>query len=274
MSNLGPAPMGGRRAPGLPTLPRGESIGRYGSYLDAQRAVDFLSDEKFPVQFVTIVGTDLKMVERVTGRLTYPRVAGAGAASGAWFGFFVGLLLSLFAPSGQSVPVIAAVLLGAGFGMMFGLISYALTRGRRDFTSTSQIVATEYEVLCAAEQSQAAREVLWRLPNGQGTAGRATQAADPYTPPQSGGWPPPQQPQQPTQPPQSGWPAGGWPPPPGDPQQPAQPQGSWQAPSGDAAPEPEPVPAPDLSGPTYGEMMARKRREEAEQREREARGEQ
>lgn len=273
MSNLGPAPMGGRRSPGLPTLPRGESIGRYESYLDAQRAVDFLSDEKFPVQFVTIVGTDLKMVERVTGRLTYPRVAGAGAASGAWFGFFVGLLLSLFAPAGEGVPIIAAVLLGAGFGMFFGLISYALTRGRRDFTSTSQIVATEYEVLCAAEQAQAAREVLWRLPNGQGRgATRAASTADPYGAP-PGSWPPPQQPQPPQQQPHSGWPpVGGWAPPPsGAPQQP--PAGSWEAPTGEQ-PAPEPAPTPDLSGPTYGEMMARKRQEEAERREREARGEQ
>ena len=267
MSNLGPSPLGSRRAPGLPTLPRGESIGRYESYLDAQRAVDFLSDEKFPVQFVTIVGTDLKMVERVTGRLTYPRVAGAGAASGAWFGFFVGLLLSLFAPAGEGVPIVAAVLLGAGFGMMFGLISYALTRGRRDFTSTSQIVASEYEVLCAVEQAQAAREVLWRLPNGQGSAGRAERAANPDAAPPASGWPPPQQPQ----PPQQGWPQGGWPPPPGTPQQPADATAQWPAPTGE--PAPEPAPTPDLSGPTYGEMMARKRREEAERREREARGE-
>lgn len=267
MSNLGPGPMASRRTPGLPTLPRGESIGRYESYLDAQRAVDFLSDERFPVQFVTIVGTDLKMVERVTGRLTYPRVAGAGAASGAWFGLFVGLLLSLFAPQGESVPLLAAILLGAGFGMMFGLISYALTRGRRDFTSTSQIVASEYEVLCAAEHAQAAREVLWRLPNGSGRDGelqRSAPQAPGYGPPTGygpppGSWPPPQQP-----------PAGAWPPPtqpvPGPQGQPGQPaQGQYGAPA-----EPEQPAEPDLSGPTYGEMMAKKRREEAERRARES----
>ncbi len=194
MSNFGP--MGSRRVPATPTPPRGESIGRYESYLDAQRAVDFLSDERFPVQFVTIVGTGLRMVERVTGRLSYTRVAFAGAASGAWFGTFVGLLLSLFAPAGQAVPLLAAILLGAGFGMLFGLISYAFTRGRRDFTSTSQIVASEYEVLCAAEHAQAARELLWRLPGGQGSAHhRAARSADPYGPP-PGGWPPGQGPNQ------------------------------------------------------------------------------
>lgn len=273
MSNLAPGPMGSRRAPGVPTLPRGESIGRYESYLDAQRAVDFLSDERFPVQSVTIVGTDLKMVERVTGRLTYPRVAGAGLASGAWFGLFVGLLLSLFAPTGQGVPLLAAILLGAGFGMLFGLISYALTRGRRDFTSTSQIVASEYELLCAPERAQAAREILWRLPNGQGAGSDAAAQRTPgpgYAPP-AGTWPPPPyQPGQPGPPAQPGWGTPAGPPQPGQ-GQPGQTQpGAWPPPAGAAAPAPEPeqLPEPDLSGPTYGEMMAKKRIEERAERDR------
>jgi len=262
MSNLGP--MGSRRAPATPTAPRGEPIGRYESYLDAQRAVDFLSDERFPVQFVTIVGTGLRMVERVTGRLTYTRVAGAGAASGAWFGFFVGLLLSLFAPAGQGVPLFAAIILGAGFGMLFGLISYAFTRGRRDFTSTSQIVASEYEVLCLSEHAQAAREVLWRLPGGRGVGQVDRQAAQSPQSPQAppGTWPPPGQPSWGAPPPQPPGP-GAWPPP-------GQPGQYGQPPDG----TPEPAPEPDLSGPTYGEMIERKRREEAERRSRESTGEQ
>jgi len=73
-----------------------QSLGVYDDYADAQRAVDFLSDEGFPVQNVLIVGTDLKQVERVTGRLTTSRVLTAGAASGAWLGLLVGLLLGIF----------------------------------------------------------------------------------------------------------------------------------------------------------------------------------
>lgn len=164
MSNTNP--FGSRGAPmRVPTPPRGVEIAAYDSYLEAQRAVDFLSDEQFPVQHVTIVGTDLKMVERVTGRLTYARVALAGAASGAWFGLFVGLLLSLFS-SGSTMfaTVVPALLIGAGFGILFGVISFALTGGRRDFTSTSQIVASRYAVLCADEHAGDARQVLMRLP--------------------------------------------------------------------------------------------------------------
>src|SRR5690606_29037213 len=132
--------------------------------LEAQKPVDCLSDDKFAVGLVTIVGTDLKMVERVTGRLTYGRVALAGAASGAWFGLFVGILLYLF--SGQGGFVLTAIAIGAGFGLLFSVLSYALTRGRRDFTSQSQIVASAYGILCAPERSGEARQLLARMPDG------------------------------------------------------------------------------------------------------------
>ncbi|MTG89352.1 hypothetical protein GJV82_10395, partial [Cellulosimicrobium sp. BIT-GX5] len=152
--------------PRVPTPPRGEQIASYATYLEAQKAVDFLSDNKFAVELVTIVGTDLKMVERVTGRLTYGRVALAGAASGAWFGLFVGILLYLF--SGQGGFVLTAIAIGAGFGLLFSVLSYALTRGRRDFTSQSQIVASAYGILCAPERSGEARQLLARMPDGAG----------------------------------------------------------------------------------------------------------
>ncbi|HQY34126.1 MAG TPA: hypothetical protein PLS68_09190 [Actinotalea sp.] len=149
------------RIPAVPTPPQGEQIAAYPTYLEAQKAVDHLSDKEFPVQNVTIVGTDLKMVERVTGRLTYSRVAVAGLASGAWFGLFVGLLLSLFAPAESAgVAILPAVAIGAAFGILFSVISYAFAGGRRDFTSSSQIVASTYALLCAGEVAQRARTVL------------------------------------------------------------------------------------------------------------------
>jgi hypothetical protein len=166
MSNLGPlsGQPTGRMA--MPMPPRGEPVARYDTYLEAQRAVDFLSDNTFPVQAVTIVGTDLKMVERVTGRLTYPRVALAGAASGAWFGLIFGIVLSLF--GGTDGAVLAGPLFGAAAGVLFSVFSYALSRGRRDFTSASQIVASEYAILCLVEYVETARQLLLRLPGGIG----------------------------------------------------------------------------------------------------------
>ncbi|PRY15142.1 general stress protein [Kineococcus rhizosphaerae] len=255
MSNLGP--MGPQRI-STPTPPQGEAIGRYDTYSEAQRAVDFLSDEHFPVQNVTIVGNGLQMVERVTGRLTYGRAAGAGAASGAWFGLLIGLMLSVFGPGGTGA-LVTGILVGAGFGMLFGVISYALTGGRRDFTSSSQIVASQYTVLCLPQLAGQARDVLSRLPNGLGKGTGPAAGAAP--------WGAPEQP--PTRP---------WGPPPGGTQPYMPPPEPGSAPSDQPPPpsfEKEPEPAPmDLSGPTYAEKVeqARRERRAAEARAREEQG--
>src|SRR4029079_7642915 len=109
-------------------IPRGQVVGTYDTYVEAQRAVDFLSDEQFPVQHVSIVGSDLKMVENVLGRLTRGRAAMAGAASGAWFGLFVGVLLSLFAKDTNAFAlIISALIYGAVFGAIFGFVGHALS---------------------------------------------------------------------------------------------------------------------------------------------------
>ncbi len=149
-------------------LPTGEMIGRYTSYLDAQKAVDYLADNKFAVQRVAIIGNDLKTVERVTGRLSYPRVALGSAATGAWFGLFVGLILSLFAGSESGVTISSSIALGAIFWLLFGVLTYAFQRGRRDFTSTSQVIATSYDVIVEPSLAADARRLLQQLPmNGQ-----------------------------------------------------------------------------------------------------------
>jgi hypothetical protein len=146
------------------SVPQGDTVGSYTSYLDAQKAVDYLADQQFPVQLVSIVGNDLKMVERVTGRLSYPRVALSGALSGMWFGLFVGVMLSFFTPAGGPFSIITSVLMGAAFFMLFGIVTYATQRGKRDFTSTSQVVATNYDVIVAREASHEARRLLQQLP--------------------------------------------------------------------------------------------------------------
>ena len=151
---------GQARIPRTPTPPQGETVARYDTYTQAQKAVDLLADKAFPVQMVTIVGADLQMVERVTGRLSYPRAASGGFMSGAWFGLFVGILLSLFSEPGGTSPFLPAILIGGAFGLMFSVLTYALTRGRRDFTSASQIVAASYAVLCHAEKANQARQLL------------------------------------------------------------------------------------------------------------------
>src|SRR4051794_1334868 len=173
-----------QRTPRTPTPPQGETVAAYATYLEAQRAVDHLADSAFPVQLVTIVGTDLRMVERVTGRLSYPRVAMGGFVSGAWFGLFVGLLLSLFTSPGSRSPFLPAILIGGAFGLLFSVVPYSFTRGRRDFTSSSQIVASSYAVLCAPEKAHQARHLLQGV--GGGTSGWPVPPTVPTQPPGSG----------------------------------------------------------------------------------------
>jgi hypothetical protein len=161
------SPFGGNRAPGnlprLPTPPTGWPIGSYATYGEAQQAVDFLADSEFSVSDVTIVGVDLMLVERVIGKLSWGRVLGTGAVSGAWFGLFAGLLLGLFVNQGFALQLLTGLVLGVLSGLMFAAIGYSMSRGRRDFSSASQLVAGRYDVLCQPRTAERARELLAKL---------------------------------------------------------------------------------------------------------------
>jgi len=172
------SPFGGRAGSakqGLPTPPTGWPIGSYATYEEAQRAVDHLADNDFVVGDVTIVGIDLMLVERVVGRMSWGRVLGTGAGSGAWFGLFIGLLLGLFGSQQfDYAPVAVGVVVGAVFGIVFSSLSYATVRRHRDFTSTSQLVAGRYDVLCQPRNAERGRDMLARLamrPYGGGAPG-------------------------------------------------------------------------------------------------------
>jgi hypothetical protein len=101
------------------------SLGSYSTHAQAQSVVEYLADQKFEVETTQIIGTDLRMVEQITGRLTWPR---------------------------------------ALFGGIFAAVSYGLVRGRRDFTSMSAVVPSRFDVLVAAEHSERARGILAASP--------------------------------------------------------------------------------------------------------------
>lgn len=134
-------------------------MGSFETYPEAQAAVDLLSDNAFPVTELTIVGVDLIEVERVTGRLTWGRVIAGGMASGAWLGLFFGIVMALM--SGFWFSSIAA---GIGMGLVFGIVGaavpYAASKGKRDFTSSTQIVAGRYDVICSPERAREARDMI------------------------------------------------------------------------------------------------------------------
>ena len=148
------------------------SLGVFDRYEDAQKVVDYLSDNEFAVQNLAIVGTELRIVERIAGRLTRGKVAAASAASGVWFGLFIGAAFALFGDGNPLGFIITLVILGGVFGAVWSQIGYsALTRGgARDFASVSQVVATKYEVLVEHKLEEAARQLLASMP------GQAAQA--------------------------------------------------------------------------------------------------
>jgi hypothetical protein len=149
-----------RRTPALPSVPRGDVLGTYETYVEAQKVVDVLAKADFDVKKLSIIGNDLKTVERVTGKLSYGRAALAGAASGAWFGLFLGLLLFIFSPTPNLAVVASAALIGAGFGMLFSLATYGMNRRRRDFTSMTQVLATNYQIVIDPNLTAQAQSVL------------------------------------------------------------------------------------------------------------------
>jgi hypothetical protein len=149
------------RAADLQRVPRGDVLGTYDTYPEAQSVVDRLAKADFAVASVSIVGNDLKTVERVTRKLSWNRAALEGVISGAWFGLFLGILFSLFSASTAAWELfIAAILIGAAAGLLFRLAGYAISRRSRDFDSTRQMIASNYQVIVADGQLAAAQEAL------------------------------------------------------------------------------------------------------------------
>ena len=154
--------------PPAPARVRGNDrrpIGAYDSYREAERAVDYLSDNGFPVHRVAIVGSDLKMVEQVVGRLNYGGAALRGAASGAFAGFLIGWLFGLFnwLVLATFAMALYGLLFGAVLGAIFGLITHALQGGRRDFASVQAMTPSRYEVLADEQVADQAEALLAKM---------------------------------------------------------------------------------------------------------------
>ena len=100
------------------------TVATYGDYAAAERAVDFLSDQGFPVERAAIVGTGLKTVEQIAGRLTTGRAALIGAGQGAMIGLLFGLLFGIFFTGPDFLGVVL-------YGLVAGIIFGADLRRRR-----------------------------------------------------------------------------------------------------------------------------------------------
>jgi hypothetical protein len=141
------------------------SLGSYPTYAEAQSVVEQLAKAQFELETTQIVGSDLRLVEQVTGPLTWARAVLAGVASGAWFGLFVGLLLSIVADTTFLRVLSWGIGWGVVFGAVFAAMGYGMTRGRRDFTSRSATVPNRFEVLVEASHADHAHAALASRPH-------------------------------------------------------------------------------------------------------------
>ena len=141
-------------------LPRGELLATYGTYSEAREQVDRLAATDFPVSAVSIVGKDLRVVERVRGRLNYAQVALAAGVRGVFFGGLIGVFLYLLAPEAGPGQILTSMLLGLAVWLIFGVIGFGMRKGRHGFASSQAVVPTGYDLVVAFEHAGRARQEL------------------------------------------------------------------------------------------------------------------
>ena len=144
------------------SVPQGDVLGTYDSYVEAQKVVDRLAKAEFPIAKLAIVGNGLTSVEIVTRKRSWNRAALSGILSGAWLGIFLGLLMSFLAPTFTWQLFAAAVFIGAALGLFLQLGSYAIQRRNRDFESTTQVLAANYQIILEPGLLARAQDALAR----------------------------------------------------------------------------------------------------------------
>jgi hypothetical protein len=143
----------------VPSQARGPQrlLGEFPTYAGAEQLVDQLSDKGFAVEHCRIVGSGLRSVEYVTGRLNRAQAAVAGASSGAWFGLLIGLLLGMFSDSSSWLAVVlVSTGLGAAWMATLGFVAHWATGGRRDFAGVQSLEADSYAVYVDADHADEA----------------------------------------------------------------------------------------------------------------------
>ena len=146
------------------SAPARTTVATYGTYREAERAVDFLSDRGFPVERAAIVGTGLKTVEQIAGRMTTGKAALMGALQGAMIGVFFALLFGLFFDAESFLGILLyGLIAGTVFGASFAAMAQFAQRGRRDFASIQSMQAERYELQVDHEVSAKAKQELLEL---------------------------------------------------------------------------------------------------------------
>lgn len=153
-------------------------VGQYRNYDEATATVERLIEGEFPAAQIAIVGSDVRLVERVRGRLGYGRVAYSGAVTGIWMGLIFAVIIGAGVEVSATGEIsynpsefMAAIVIAAGIGMLFNILRFSFTKNRRGFISMAQSVAGSYEVLVPESEAAHATKALNQTPAPEIVAG-------------------------------------------------------------------------------------------------------
>ena len=150
------------RARGLSVeIPSGETLESFDSYPPAREMIHTLIAHGVKAGALSIVGSDVTVVEKVQGKVGYGRAALSAGMSGSWLGLLAGLVFVVVSPTDFVTPVVGGLLIGAGVGMVVGIVLFSSSRSRqRRYRSSQQIIAASYRVVIDAAESASARAAL------------------------------------------------------------------------------------------------------------------
>jgi hypothetical protein len=139
----------------------GSSLASFTDYKQAVSYVEKLIENDFPAKLVSIIGTDLKTVEIIKGKLGYGRVSISGAITGSWLGLFFGLIFGVTGTATEQLlltNVLAGIIIGSGLGMLLNILRFSVTKNRRGFISGQSVIAKKYEVIVPNAQVKLAKK--------------------------------------------------------------------------------------------------------------------
>ncbi len=130
------------------------AVATFATLGDVDEVLSAVTEEGFPIDRTTIVGTDLRFVEKVEGRMTLPRAAGYGVVTGAWLGALIASFAAIFSAhsvGGGLSMLFGGILLGTVFGAVFGAVAFRVAGPRDGITGNPTLVAARYELRTTAE---------------------------------------------------------------------------------------------------------------------------
>lgn len=126
---------------------------------ELNRAVDFLASQKFPVHTLYVVGHDVKQVDYITGRATYPRAALSGAIQGIFLGLLVGFFNSIITNTQALTNVMGIMPLTVAFSVIYSVFVASRAKGK-GLKMRSQMIPTRLDLMAVPQTAQAARHLL------------------------------------------------------------------------------------------------------------------